>query len=303
MRFVVVPLSTKSAFIFCQQTVLPPTLLAAKAAAHHEVPTAIPARSSPRLDDRFVLRAKKFWNSWEQSPSKWKQTIVSWANKALERIPYDEYSLKSIPSKSSVLRKVQKEEEEYSHVSVAELEKIKHDVAAIQSIEVQYPSDVLTKDQSLEIMSKLASNGVNMHLKYFWISLGLSPFTLPVALLPVLPNLPGFYLLYRAWSNWKAWEGAKHLSYLIKEDHLTFVANQALNKAYVGSPRFLSTIPDKSNLESAPANEEVVILDSQRIKEVATSVEATSELSAELARAVHQVEKKIASEQKKDSTS
>lgn len=301
MRFVVVPLSTKSAFVFCQQQVSPPILLAAKsltAQSARDGPSIIPARQSPRIDDRLVVRAQKFWTSWEQSPTKWKQTIVKWANIALERIPYDEYALKSIPSMSSVLRKIQKEEKEesFAHVSVRELEKIKHDVAAIHSIEVQYPSDILTKDQSLEIMSKLASNGVNMHLKYFWISLGCSPLTLPMALLPVLPNLPGFYLLYRAWSNWKAWEGAKHLNYLVKEDHLHFTPSKALNDAYKGTFKFIG------NSNASSVNEETVVLNPERIEQVATSVDATTELTAELTRAVHQIEKKLATEKNKPVT-
>lgn len=300
MRFVVVPLSTKSAFVFCQtQHLVPQVLLAgtkaatatavrSKFAASDSIPTTIPARKTPRLDDRIADRARKLWTSWENSPSKFKQTIVRWANVALEKVPYDEYSLKSIPSKSAVLRKVKEmEKEKASHVSVAELEKMKDNVETIHRIQVQYPSNILTQSQSLEIVTRLATKGTATHWKYFLLSLGLAPLTLPIGLIPVLPNLPGFYLLYRAWCNWKAWEGAKHLSYLVKEDHLEFTPSEALNKAYDGCPKFESI----SNETDA---KETIILDSERIQQVTASVEATSDLPAELVRAVHQIEKKLA---------
>lgn len=265
---------------------------------------------------------------------------MKWTNVALEKIPYDEYSLKSIPSKGSVLRKVQElEKTESSHVSISKLEQIKHNVKTVHPIEVLYPSNVLTMTQSREILDRLATTGVNSHWKYFLLSLGVSPFTLPLGLLPVVPNLPGIYLLYRAWCNWKAWEGAKHLAYLVKEDHLVFKASDALNEAYAGSPKYL-VVPSSSsraekktaakaeisenslkiNGESEKSEEnesssssssstsptstttttlqEVVILDSLRIEQVTKSIDATQDLSRELARAVHQVEKRMENERK-----
>lgn len=320
MRFVVVPLSTKSAFVFCQHQITPAraakaaTTVAATAgsgasekaspSSKHWQSITIPARKSPRLDERAVHYTQTMWERWENSETWWKQKTVQMGNFVLERIPYQEYAVKRIPSKRSVLRKIRNDynnsqkhdlEESTTHVSHSELEKIKQapspegttPALMVHSINVQYPSCIMTEAQSLQVLSQLATTGVRNHWKYMWIALALTPLTAPMSLLPVLPNFPGYYLLYRAWSHWKAWEGSKHLAYLVDENHLDFTACTALNAAYKGVPQFTT---DKED-------EETIVLSPQIIEQVVSGVEATHELAAELARAVHQVEKKIAEHQ------
>lgn len=312
-----VPLSTKSAFVFCQHQITPARAKAATTAAaaatagasekppsssKHWQSVTVPARKSPRLDERAVHYTQTMWERWENSETWWKQKTVQMGNFVLERIPYQEYAVKRIPSKRAVLRKIHKGyhnhqnlEESTTHVSHSELEKIKQSPSPegttpalmVHSINVQYPSCIMTEAQSLQVLSQLATTGVRNHWKYMWVALALTPLTAPMSLLPVLPNFPGYYLLYRAWSHWKAWEGAKHLAYLVDEDHLDFTACTALNAAYKGVPQFTG---DKEKEES-------IVLSPQIIEKVVTGVEATHELAAELARAVRQVEKKIAEHQ------
>ena len=298
MRFVVVPLSTKNAFIFCQQRVAPPILVKSQAltnriaSSNSNNPDAatLPVRNTPRIDDRIVDKAQQIWGSWERSPARWKQAIVRWANVALEKIPYDEYSLKSIPSKSRVLKKIE-DNNQSAHVSIKHLEKIQHNVDNIHPVEVLYPARVFSQQQSLDIMRRLAVVGEQQHWKYFLVSLGLSPLTLPLSLLPVFPNLPGIYLLYRAWSNYKAFEGAKHLRYLIEQDQLEFKDCASLNESYSSALEAVGAAA--ANEKAGSTDHEVVILNRENIKQVEASVEATSELSAELLRAVHQVQKRL----------
>lgn len=321
MRFVVVPLSTKSSFVFCQHHITPtlgkaaPTLSAATSQraggavkpAGPWTSVTIPARSKPRLDERAVHYVQSTWEKWEKSPTWWKVKTVALGNKVLERIPYDEYAVKRIPSKRAVLRKIHKEMADVSdeqekkavvasrktttHVSAKELDRIRNlDEVTIYNINVLYPSSIMTEEQSLRILSQLASNGVATHWKNMWYALGLAPLTLPLSLLPVLPNFPGIYLLYRAWSNWKAWEGSKHLQYLVDDRHLNFEVSDALNTAYKGSPKYVG---------KSPVEEERVILTPELIGNIMSGIEATYEFSAELTRAVHQVEKEIAAKREK----
>lgn len=298
MRFVVVPLSTKNAFIFCQQRVAPPILVKPQALGNHIATSntdskaaTLPARNTPRIDDRIFEKTQQIWNSWESSPARWKQLIVSWANFAMEKIPYDEYSLKSIPSKGRVLKRIE-DNNQSSHVSIKHLEKIQHNVDSIHPVEVLYPARVLSQQQSLEIMRRLAVVGEKQHWKYFLTSLGLSPLTLPLSFLPVLPNLPGIYLLYRAWSNYKAFEGAKHLKYLIEQNQLEFKDYTSLNNCY-SNAEDASEVKSGVDIQFGSTNHEVLILNQESVQQVEASLEATHELSKELIRALGQIQKRI----------
>jgi hypothetical protein len=147
MRFIVVPISIKQSLVFCQRTSKSPQL-------------------KPRIDDRLAIRALQTWNNWSKSDKQWKKTIVNWANLAMERINYHEWSLKSIPRRDA------------------------HLPSSI-SIPVEYPNNVLSDQQVSDSLHKLAQNGLSHHRKYFWLSLIGAPLTLPVAAVPLVPNLPG----------------------------------------------------------------------------------------------------------------
>lgn len=287
MRFVVVPLSSKSVFVFCQHRIAPPILIKSAAASR----TAIPTRSTPRLDDRIVAKAQATWQSWEASNSKMKQRIVKWANLALEKIPFEEYSLKSIPPLGRVLRKVEDSSDDNKsstgkevHIKVGS----QPSDSSVVPVQVLFPGNVISKSQSAAVLKNLAENGVVMHWKYMWISLVVSPLTLPLALLPVIPNLPGIYLMYRAYSNFRAYQGAQHLKYLV--DHsatqLEYFDYAPLNDAYRGVEPITLADTEKKSCE------EKIVLDSGRITEIGTCLDATMELRNELKRAVHQIEKK-----------
>lgn len=304
MRFVVIPLSAKSSFVYCQHYITPAVGKAAATASKTTIQkpsgpwtsVTIAARSKPRLDERAVHYVQNTWEKWEKSPTWWKQKTVGLGNRVLERIPYDEYSVKLIPSKRAVLRKIQKEIEDdnnekaglqTTHVSAKELDSIKRgqlEEVTIYNINVQYPSSIMTEKQSLEILSRLANNGVAKHWKHMWYALGLAPLTLPLSFLPILPNFPGIYLLYRAWSNWRAWEGSKHLKYLVDSGHLNFEECSALNKVCKGFPKYVG---------KASSEPERVLLTPELTEQLVKELEASHDLSAELTRAVHQTEKEI----------
>lgn len=231
--------------------------------------TSLPlARSKPRIDDRLAQKAAKTWSTWTKSDVQWKRKIVGWANVAMERISYEEWSLKTIPAKHAHLRRTA---EEKQHVSVEEIER--HSLNT-ENITVEYPGTMMTTAQAMDRLRGLSQKGQSYHNRYFWLSAIGAPLTLPMAALPVIPNLPGFYLLFRAWSHWKALEGAKHLSYLVADNHLSLQDNARLNRLYLEHEQNKGTATLKDN----------------EIEELSEELGA-SEMSSELHRALKQVQK------------
>lgn len=230
--------------------------------------TSLPlARSKPRIDDRLAQKAAKTWSTWTKSDVQWKRKIVGWANAAMERISYEEWSLKTIPAKHAHLRRTA----EKQHVSVEEIERHSLDT---ENIIVEYPGTMMTTTQAMDRLRGLSQKGQSHHSRYFWLSAIGAPLTLPMAALPVIPNLPGFYLLFRAWSHWKALEGAKHLSYLVQDNHLTLQDNARLNKLYLEHEESKGTAPLKDG----------------EIEEFSEELGAP-EMGSELHRALKQVQK------------
>jgi hypothetical protein len=276
MRLIVVPLSSKACMVYCQKTVLPS------------------ARTRPRIDDKVAERAAKIWDDWSRSESKLKKNIVSWANIAMERISYEEWGLKTIPARTAVLRrrsstysKGQQIHFDNMHISAEEFEKYKLSSDALERIPVLYPSTALSSSEVIGRLSRLANRGVTHHTKYFWLSAIGAPLTLPIAILPVIPNLPGFYLLFRAWSNWKALEGGKHLSYLLKDDHLSYHTNTELDELFAQLMN-----DEKRNPKEVDADDKL-LLDEDNIDTLVRIVGA-KEMAPELHRAVRQIKRKMA---------
>ncbi|ANB15704.1 hypothetical protein AWJ20_3343 [Sugiyamaella lignohabitans] len=287
MRLIVVPLSVKTSMVYCQKLALPA------------------ARQTPRIDDKLVARAAKTWGEWQKSDSKLKKTIISWANIALERISYEEWSLKTIPAQSSIKRKVVEanskvNESDPHHVTHAEFEKHELENSDLESIPVIFPSSILDRHQVTSRLQALASRGINHHTKYMWMSAIGAPLTLPVALLPVIPNLPGFYLLFRAWSNWKAVEGGKHLNYLLKNDHLSYHDDARLSQLFTQLKNHSENVaetenPDKETAQSVANDSDQLLLDEEHINEL-VNILGAKEMAPELHRAVRQIKKKFQSD-------
>lgn len=144
MRFVAVPISSRSVFIHCMRHNHPTTIsssssnrhllsipdsalenndeLSKKVQTHNSI--TIPSSTTQRLDDKLVAKASKLWSSFEHSKTPWKQKLVKGINVLLEQIPYSESSLRSIPAKHSVLRKQAHLDLAQSSSSSVETEKI-----------------------------------------------------------------------------------------------------------------------------------------------------------------------------------
>ncbi|KAL9046488.1 MAG: hypothetical protein Q9214_000688 [Letrouitia sp. 1 TL-2023] len=195
MRLFLVPISTHRSLIYCQRL------------------NRLAASSSPNLADRITARASATWLKWEKSDTGWQKKVTAYGNKLLERIPYEEWGLKSTPPLSRRRRE--------------------HYARGQTHVEVEFPGKVIRREEVWGCLRWLAGEERQaFHAKWMWGSMVGMPVTAPMALVPVVPNIPFFYLVFRAWSHWRARSGSKHIEFLLSNDLIKLVPSTALDLAY-----------------------------------------------------------------------
>jgi hypothetical protein len=158
MRVFLLPISTRRTLMYCDR-----------------VATQVNASGNLSYHDRIVNKANATWASWESSPNKYKKKLTDYGNVIFNRISYEEWGLKTLPSST----------------------------ADLTPTEIVFPGRFLDQKKVPDILRKLATERQGLHKQRFWGSLIGLPFTIPVGLLPVIPNIPGIYLAFRAWSHFK----------------------------------------------------------------------------------------------------
>lgn len=153
---------------------------------------------------------------WEKYESGWQKKVTVYGNKLFQRLPYEEWGLKSVVPLSETRRAEELERRTKSNV--------------------KYPSSILGEERVRELLKWYASHErQRYHRKWMWASLFGMPITAPVALLPVIPNLPFFWLVFRWWSHWRAQNGSKHVEFLLDNELLDLAPSSAsctLDTAY-----------------------------------------------------------------------
>jgi hypothetical protein len=119
----------------------------------------------PSILDRITDRASTTWLKWEDAESGWKHKVVKYGNKLFERIPFEEWGLKSIPPLSA-RRKAD-------------------EMQGKEKVEVVFPDNVIEKGIVNDVLRKLASERQGLHKKKMIWSIVAMPFTLPVGLIPM----------------------------------------------------------------------------------------------------------------------
>jgi hypothetical protein len=181
MRLILLPISTRRALIYAEP-------------ASHIVP-----KEKQTYLDWGVDKAAKTWAEWETSETTWKKKTIEYGNKALRRIPFEEWGLKSIPAR----RKLPPGE---FH----------------SKIDVSYPAmyQGLQKESLVDVLRRLSTERQKLHKNRLVWSISLMPISAPVGLIPILPNFPFLYLAFRAYSHWRALGGSRHLEAAINESLL-----------------------------------------------------------------------------------
>lgn len=193
MRLFLIPISTRRALIYGR-------------------PLRRDAAKELSLLDRATTKAAQTWAGWEEAEKGWKKHLVTWGNKVQQRIPFEEWGLKSIPSLTTQRRA----DEQYGN----------------KKIEVLYPGNTLRLEKIPGLLHKIATERQEFHRKKMWWSFGIAPFTAPLGLIPVVPNIPFFYLVYRGWSHWRALNGSRHLEFLVDKNLIDPISLPALEQLY-----------------------------------------------------------------------
>ncbi|KAH6659581.1 mitochondrial K+-H+ exchange-related-domain-containing protein [Truncatella angustata] len=262
MRIYLLPISTRRTLLYCQKL---------------ETKTA----DSKSYVDKATAKAAKLWAGWEKKESGWQKTIVNYGNKALQRIPYEEWGLKSVPPLSK------RRQEEEAH--------------GLEKVEVVYPKSAIPTTKALSVLQTLATERQTLHKQRLtWCIVGM-PISAPFALVPVIPNLPFFYLVYRAWSHWRALAGGKHIQWLSENNLLSLAPSPILDKIY---PTLLSTstlskanpqsseapeIDSRASGQEIPEEQEKMLLTQENGRQLFKELDIP-ELEVEVERAIWQVE-------------
>lgn len=187
MRIFLLPISTRRTLLYCEK--LPPS-------------------ATPSLSERLTGKAAAAWASWEQKPSGWQRRVTTYGNSVLRRIPFEEWSLKTLPALSTTTQPLAK------------------------PTKILYPSNFLSADRVGPVLKSIATERAALHKqRLIYCVIGM-PIVLPVGLIPVLPNFPLMYLLFRAWSHWKALMGGRYLEYLIQKDLVIPEPSDRLDAVY-----------------------------------------------------------------------
>ncbi|KAJ8101173.1 mitochondrial K+-H+ exchange-related-domain-containing protein [Lipomyces tetrasporus] len=272
MRIIILPLSTASRLVIAQRT------------SSHALP--------PRFDDRLAQRAHNMWTTWESSTTWWKIKVTKWGNAAMDRIPYDEWSLKGVPRPPAGLLPTHPKKwwEFWKRNDDLRDRNLRDREFLMQSkrVPLVYPPGLIKDHEAAEFVRQLAEKGLPYHFKYMVLSLVGAPLTLPVALIPLIPNIPGFYLLYRAWSHWKAWEGAKVLKRIVDENKFVLEPSHVIEAVYRSEAPMVVDLPGGSKGEK-------MLLEDSQVTTLAKAMDA-EEVQAELHRALAQVRVRIKKE-------
>ncbi|KAG7194331.1 uncharacterized protein KQ657_004543 [Scheffersomyces spartinae] len=306
-----IPVTTTRSFIYCNHS-------------HTSVVTKVATPSIPaKFEAKVTGLAAKGWNKLVNSDLKVNKVIISFVNKLLNTVPYDEASLKSFPPKNAMIREVNQEflkETNYPNpngnlLTMDQLNELNVPVNQLKPIPLyhpyfQKPSTILSQ------LYQFRDENYSKHFKYSILCAIGIPITLPLALLPVVPNVPGFYLAYRLYCHLKAFLGVKHLDYLLEE------RNSIPNKKYTRLDKFaddesvkdsshLMFVPvrnldviyerDNRKLVDDPLDEESMILTESVIDRIVLELDL-QHLKDELYRALAQERKRVAEEIKVDDT-
>ncbi|KAL3480281.1 mitochondrial K+-H+ exchange-related-domain-containing protein [Aspergillus californicus] len=260
MRLFVVPISTRRALIYAR-------LLRKDVSKERSIL------------DRVTNKAVETWAKWEEADKGWKKHLVSWGNRVQQRIPYEEWALKSIPSLSSQRR-------------IDELH-------GTRKVDVLFPGNAIKEEKLVSVLHKLSMERQDLHRKRMWWSFIAAPFTAPIALIPVIPNIPFFYLVYRGWSHWRALNGSRHLQFLVEKDLLNPISYPALVEVY--AKRVSSTLEEadasdtvSEMVEDVEKSDEKILLRMKDAKKLATILDSPG-LALEAERAISQVSEHLES--------
>ena len=105
MRLFLLPISTKRSLLYCQRTNKQLNNEQSYAARITAQVSKKRINKQPQVEqsyiDRLTSKASKTWLSWGKADKGWRKLVTSYGEKLLQRLPYEEWGLKSIPPLST----------------------------------------------------------------------------------------------------------------------------------------------------------------------------------------------------------
>jgi hypothetical protein len=147
MRLFLLPISTRQTLIYCQRL-------------NHQL------SAETTYIDKITSKGSSLWLGWEKKDSGWQKRVTSYGNALFQRLPYQEWGLKSIPPLSA-----RRKSEEIEGGEASRLE---------------YP-EALIEPQKVQDTLKLygSDERQRFHSKWLWVSMIGMPVTIPFGLIPV----------------------------------------------------------------------------------------------------------------------
>lgn len=148
MRLFLLPISSKQNLLYCQRL------------------TRQLSQQKPTFLEKISTKATTTWLGWEKKEAGWQKKVTTYGNKLFQRLPHEEYGLKSIPS----------------------LQERRKSVGSTVSgdVRVEFPSGWIEESRVEQTLRELGSNEKQaFHRKWLIGSLVGMPAVAPFALVPV----------------------------------------------------------------------------------------------------------------------
>lgn len=147
MRLFLLPVSTKQSLIYCQRI-------------NQQLP------KEQTYIDKITIKATTTWLSWEKHEKGWQKKVTSYGNKLFQRLPYEEWGLKSIPPLSARRKS--------------------DELAGKEEVRVEFPKSLLEQDAVLKCLNHFGGQEkYAYHTKWMWASIIGMPISAPFALIPM----------------------------------------------------------------------------------------------------------------------
>ncbi|CCH58385.1 hypothetical protein TBLA_0A05920 [Henningerozyma blattae CBS 6284] len=241
-----------------------------------------------KYENWLNVKAGNYWLKLNNSPKSYNKKIVRWVNFFLDKIPWQEHSLRSIPRENYILKRIKYNtgQEKLMTNNKYIQESLKNSMK-VTPINIYYPNELMNANQVKEQLNRLIVRGTKYHLRYiFYCILGIQ-FTLPIVLVPIVPNIPGFYLAYRAYCNFQAYLGAKHIGTLLN-DPINGTSN--VQVSFKGINNYSKYFQTNINTKEQQINEfsHEIFLQDKDSRDQLLSFLQLPEMKKELEKAIHQ---------------
>ena len=185
MRLYLLPISNRQYLLYCQRL------------TSNSATTGKPASFA----DRITKKATNTWVEWERRESGWQKKVTDYGNTLFQRLPYQEYGLKSVPpltqaGKDAWLKKLSGLPEAEATTETANHNEQSHtsgrgnayvdNTEDEHTVELRYPEGMFERPKVWEAIRTQGSNATQgFHSKWLLASLVGMPITAPFALVPM----------------------------------------------------------------------------------------------------------------------